>query len=117
MTAPVRGVTEPEGARMSKTDKTRPWWVQMPDAPMTACRPAHDHRFGPCTLPAEITAAGASLGQDRVGQDRVGCHWAGTRSYWFRRCESHGYREWSRLRRQDRRRSRHQARRDLRDLR
>ncbi len=108
MTAPVRGVTEPEGARMSKTDKTRPWWVQMADAPMTACRPVHDHRFGPCTLPAEITAATASLGRPRTG-----CHWAGTPSYWFRRCESHGHREWSRLRRLERRRSRHEARRWL----
>jgi hypothetical protein len=40
MTAPVRGVTEPEGARMSKTDKTRPWWVQMADAPRELFRPA-----------------------------------------------------------------------------
>jgi hypothetical protein len=61
MTAPVRGVTEPEGDRMSKTDKTRPWWVRMADAPGVTCVPAHDHRFGSCTLPDKITAANASL--------------------------------------------------------
>jgi len=94
---------------MSRTDKTRPWWVQMADAPMGACRPVHDHRSGPCTLPDEITAGSASLG-DR----RDGCHWGGAPSYWFRRCESHGYREWAFMRRADRRRSRHEARRDLR---
>ncbi len=94
---------------MSRTDKTRPWWVQMADAPMVACKPVHDHRFGPCTLPAEITAGTASLGGRRVG-----CHWAATESYWFRRCESRGHREWNRLCRQDRRRSRHESRRELR---
>jgi hypothetical protein len=109
MTAPVRGVTEPEGARMSKTDKTRPWWVQMADAPMVACKPVHDHRFGPCTLPDEITADSASLGRPRAG-----CYWGGTESYWVRRCESKGYREWNYLRREERRRSRHRARRELR---
>jgi hypothetical protein len=97
---------------MSNTDKTRPWWVQMADAPMVAGRPVHDHRFGPCTLPERITADSVSLGQTRVG-----CHWGGTPSYWFRRCESRGYREWSVIRRQDRRRSRHQARRELRERR
>lgn len=110
MTAPVRGVTEPEGARMSNTDKTRPWWVQMADAPMVACRPVHDHRFGPCTLPDQITADSGSLGLTRPG-----CYWGGTKSYWFRRCESHGYREWNAIRRRDRRRSRHEARRELRE--
>jgi hypothetical protein len=69
-TAPARGVAEPEGARMSRTDKTRPWWVQMADEPTTA--------------------------------------------YWYRRCESRGYREWNRFRREERRRSRHEARRELR---
>jgi hypothetical protein len=87
---------------MSRTDKTRPWWVRMADAPMIACRPRHDHRFGPCTLPSEITRDTASLGPRRAG-----CHWAGTSSYWFRRAESRGYREWQEQRRQDRRRSRH----------
>jgi hypothetical protein len=94
---------------MSNTDKTRPWWVQMADAPMVACKPMHDHRFGPCTLPSRITVDSASLGSGRVG-----CYWGGSESYWFRRCESKGHREWNFFRRQDRRRSRHQARRDLR---
>ncbi|GAA1595497.1 hypothetical protein [Actinoplanes couchii] len=92
---------------MSRTDKTRPWWVQMADAPMVACRPVHDHRFGPCTLPDEIdryTTAG------RPG----GCYWGITMSYWFRRRESHGYREASLYCREQRRRDRHRARRDLR---
>jgi len=94
---------------MSRTDKTRPWWVQMADAPMAACTPVHDHRVGPCTLPDEITPTSASLDRPRRG-----CYWTGTASYWFRRCESRGYREWAVLRRADRRRSRHEARRALR---
>ncbi|WP_033345022.1 hypothetical protein [Catenuloplanes japonicus] len=94
---------------MSRTDKTRPWWVQMADAPMTACRPHHDHRFGPCTLPADITRDTAWLG-DR----RSACYWTGTWSYWYRRVESHGSAEWAFICRTERRRSRHDARRALR---
>ena len=85
MAAPAWGVTEPEGDRMSRTDKTRPWWVRMADAPMVTCIPVHDHRFGPCYW-------GTSY--DRIG--RVD-----------------GAREWYHIRREDRRRSRHQARCDL----
>ncbi|WP_433088974.1 hypothetical protein ACQP1P_22095 [Dactylosporangium sp. CA-052675] len=95
---------------MSRTDKTRPWWVQMADAPMRACRPRHDHRFGPCTLADAITAATASLGERRDG-----CHWGATASYWFRRVESRGHREAAQWCRENRRRSRHAARRALRD--
>ncbi|WP_433043850.1 hypothetical protein [Dactylosporangium sp. CS-033363] len=96
---------------MSRTDKTRPWWVQMADAPMRACRPVHDHRFGPCTLPAEISPVTAALGEKRAG-----CHWGGTASYWFRRCERRGAREWSAFCRAERRRERHEARRALRQF-
>lgn len=81
----------------------------MADAPMVACKPVHDHRFGSCTLKDEITTASASLGFRRAG-----CYWGGTRSYWFRRCESKGYREWNSFCRQERRRSRHNVRRVLR---
>ena len=94
---------------MSRTDKTRPWWVQVVDAPGSTCEPVHDHRFGPCTLPAEAVA-----GRAAPGARRDGCHWGGTAAYRCRRCESHGYREWSDLRRRERRRSRHRARRELR---
>jgi len=94
---------------MSGTDKTRPWWVQMVDAPGSTCKPVHDHRWGPCTLPREITAVRA-LPRTR----RSGCRWSGTPAYWVWRCESHGYREWNFLCREDRRRSRRQARRALR---
>ena len=109
MTAPLRGVTEPKGARMSKTDKTRPWWVQRVDAPGSTCKPVHDHRFGACTLPDQPTAI-------RICSDdhRHGCYWGGTSTFACRRCESHGYREWSYFRREQRRRSRHQARQGLR---
>ena len=64
---------------MSKTDKTRPWWVRMAEAPMVNCRPVHDHRFGPCTLPEEITADSASM--NRSG--RSGCYWGATDHYLF----------------------------------
>jgi hypothetical protein len=93
---------------MSKTDKTRPWWVQMTDAAGLTCKPIHDHRFGLCTLPEAATSERALLSFRREG-----CHWAGTAAYWRRRPEGHGYREWSDFRRQDRRRSRQQARHGL----
>jgi len=112
MTAPARGVTEPKGDRMSRTDKTRPWWVRMADAPMVTCVPVHDHRFGPCTLPERITAGGASL-SFRRGR----CYWGGTAYHLFgcgggndgcRECTGYYFR------REERRRSRHQIRRRLR---
>ena len=109
MTAPARGVTEPKGDRMSKTDKTRPWWVRMADAPLVTCVPEHDHRFGPCTLPGEITAGSASLNK-RTG----GCHWRASVSFLFDCGGISGGREWYLFRREERRRSRHRARRELR---
>ena len=92
---------------MSRTDKTRPWWVRMAEAPMVMCEPLHDHRFGPCTLPAEITADTASPG--RAGGR---CRWVGTPVFFVH--HSPRTREWTFMRRDDRRRSRHEARRDLR---
>jgi hypothetical protein len=109
MTAPARGVTEPKGDRMSKTDKTLPWWVRLADAPMVACLPVHDHRFGPCTLPDEITADSASLCHRTSG-----CYWRATDYYLFDCGGVGGGREWYCFRREERRRSRHQARRELR---
>jgi hypothetical protein len=94
---------------MSKTDKTRPWWVQTVDAPGLTCEPVHDHRFGACTLPDEIIATRVARGFRPRD-----CYWGGTAYYWCRRCESHGYREWSHFRREERRRSRHRARREIR---
>ena len=98
---------------MSRTDKTRPWWVQMVDAPGSTCEPEHDHRWGPCTLPNEITPVRA-LFRPVLRADRTGCRWTGTAAFWVRRCESHGAGEWNAFRREDRRRNRRQARRDLR---
>jgi len=108
MTAPARGVTEPKGDRMSRTDKTRPWWVRMADAPMVTGVPVHDHRFGPCTLPERITAGSASL-SFRRGR----CYWGGSANDLFgndgcRECTGYHFR------REERRRSRHQVRRRLR---
>jgi hypothetical protein len=94
---------------MSRTDKTRPWWVQMAEAPMVTCVPVHDHRFGPCTLPDEVTADSASLS---VRRDR--CHWGVAGFYRASYRGSDGHREWAALRREDRRRSRRRARRELR---
>lgn len=93
---------------MSKTDKTRPWWVRMADAPMATCLPVHDHRFGPCTLPDEITADSASLSHRTVG-----CHWSATAYAYHRFGYGHGGREWFRLRREERRHDRRRTRREL----
>jgi hypothetical protein len=88
---------------MSRTDKTRPWWVQLADRPMVTCEPVHDHRFGPCTLPASVT---------RSSSDSP-CHWVWTAAVNYRRHDN-GAREWYFQRRADRRRSRHRARLELR---
>jgi hypothetical protein len=88
---------------MSRTDKTRPWWVQLADKPMVTCEPKHDHRFGSCTLPEHI---------DRSSDDSA-CHWTATPSVSCRRHDN-GAREWAILRRADRRRSRQRSRRELR---
>ena len=111
MTAPERGVTEPEGDRMSRTDKTRPGWVRMADAPGVTCVDVHDHRFGPCTLPDEITPAGV-----RLCYHRSGCYWSGTAYFLNGLDPTDGCRECTgyHYRRQERRRSRHRARRELR---
>ena len=95
---------------MSKTDKTRPWWVRMADTPMVTCVPVHDHRFGPCTLPDEVTAASASVSCRAGG----GCYWHATDYYVFDCGGVGGGREGYYLRREDRRRGRRQARRELR---
>jgi hypothetical protein len=99
---------------MSKTDKTRPWWVRMGEMPMVTCVPVHDHRQGPCTLPDEITPQSA----DR-GRRPSGCHWRATDRFLFEGggWAGDGSREWNFFRRAERRRSRHQARRALRALR
>ncbi|MFF0309009.1 hypothetical protein ACFYSC_16395 [Streptosporangium sp. NPDC004379] len=94
---------------MSKTDKTRPWWVRMADAPMATSLPVHDHRFGPCTLPEEITPGSASLNRLTSG-----CHWGAPVPYVFGNLTKGGNREWYRFRRQERRRNRRLARRELR---
>jgi hypothetical protein len=72
-------------------------------------RPVHDHRFGPCTLPDEITAGSASLSHRMSG-----CYWRATDYYLFVRGGVSGGREWQDFRREERRRSRRRARRELR---
>ncbi|MEV0201038.1 hypothetical protein [Nonomuraea sp. NPDC050691] len=94
---------------MSKTDRTRPWWVRLADTPMTTCVPVHDHRFGPCTLPDEISAGSASPSR-RAGA----CFWGSPAHYVLGCLTRGGNREWYHFRRETRRRSRHQARRELR---
>ena len=92
---------------MSRTDKTRPWWVKLAERPMVTCRPQHDHRFGPCTLPERVDAHTASAGTDPTIR---GCYWTVT-DLVHNGCRScTGYY----FRREDRRRSRHQSRRELR---
>ena len=95
---------------MSRTDKNRPWCVQLVDAPGTACKPEHDHRRGPCTLTAQIKPERLPYAARRRG-----CHWTGTEAWNMRRCESHGAPEWNRFRRDERHRDRRAARRRLRN--
>ena len=38
---------------MSKTDKTRPWWVRATERPLHTCVPVHRHEDGVCDLPQD----------------------------------------------------------------
>lgn len=53
---------------MSRSFKTRPWWVKLAEHPGATCRAEHDHRFGDCDLPE-------SPGQGVHGQR---CRWGPT---------------------------------------
>ena len=90
---------------MARTDKTRPWHVRVSEDPMRTCRPRHDHRDGPCDLPADPRAADGHLTR---------CRWAETAEVLYGRGGGCGCgwctgRTW---RRTERRRQRHAARRD-----
>jgi hypothetical protein len=82
---------------VSRTDKTRPWWVQLMDAPggTFPVRPGS---------PREWTHPGPPSG----------CRWTGTSDFWLHRPEGLGSREWGEYRRTERRRDRRRARRELR---
>lgn len=56
---------------MSKTDKTRPFWVRGAERPLHTCVPVHRHENGVCDLPADPTD---SL-RPGHGYDRQGCYW------------------------------------------
>ena len=86
---------------MSRTDKTRPWWVRLADRPGVTYVAVHDHRFGECTLADEITPETASLNRAERG-----CHWAATDHFLFDLGGVSGGREWHHICRE--------ARRDLR---
>ena len=96
---------------MSRTDKTRPWWVRMADTPGVTSVPVHDHRFGPCTLPAGITADTMTKA---VPQGR--CYWTAG-GYHVLGCQGEGgscSRERQIHRRRANRRDRYRVRRELR---
>ena len=58
---------------MARTDKTRPWHVQIADRPGVWCVAVHDHRDGKaCELPD-------NPGQGRRDDFRTrNCHWDGS---------------------------------------
>jgi hypothetical protein len=94
---------------MSRTDKTRPWWVRMAETPGVTCVPVHDHRFGPCTLPDEVSADTLNNAAPR-GR----CYWAGG-GYHVLGCEGGSCsRERQVYRQRENRRDRYQVRRELR---
>jgi hypothetical protein len=109
VTAPPRGFTEPKGARMSKTDKTRPRWVRMAETPGLTSVPVHDHRFGPCTLPDAISAGAVT-----ASTPRGRCYWAGG-GYHVLKCDGGSCsRERQVWRRKANRLDRYRVRRELR---
>lgn len=91
---------------MSRTDKTRPLWVRLNDALTVNAAPAHDHRYGPCTLPDRLTR----------DWDIADCTWELTAYFAMEHGGHNGCRACTDYydRRERRRRSRRQARRELR---
>ncbi len=87
---------------MSRTDKHRPYWVRLADTPMWTCRPHHDHRNGPCSLPAEVTA-------ERESE----CYWIPGPGLYGVRLDNGGA-EWNRWRTEENHRDRRRARLSLR---
>jgi hypothetical protein len=82
----------------------------MAERPMVTARPQHDHRFGPCTLPERINAESAP-----TRRPARGCYWVVTDRF-ADSVANNGCRECTGyyFRREERRRSRHEARRELR---
>lgn len=92
---------------MSKTDKTKPWWVKVAEHRHVE---QHHHTKHDCNLPA------SARDQVKSPPEWDDCHWSTTAHYWGADvypccggcpCEMCSGRYW---RRQDRRRSRHEAR-------
>ena len=91
---------------MSRTDKHRPYWVRLADAPLRTSQAHHDHRYGPCTLPDEVSA-------QSVEPVRRGCYWTYGPDLYGVRLDNGGG-EWNRLRTEANQRDRREARRLLR---
>ncbi|MCD5313990.1 hypothetical protein [Kineosporia babensis] len=89
---------------MSRTDKHRPYWVRLADTPMLTSIPHHDHRFGPCSLPAQITPESVK---------HLGCYWTYGPGLYGVRLDNGGA-EWQRWRTEANHRDRREARRALR---
>lgn len=94
---------------MSKTDKTRPWWVRASERAMVTCVPVHHHEDGVCDLP-EDPAEG-------MGPLRNACYWTASDAMMYGRGNGCGCamctNQWER--RVDRRRERRDGRRRVRD--
>lgn len=87
---------------MSRTDKTRPRRVRMAETPGVTSVPVHDHRFGPCTLPATVVPSSGR------------CYWIGA-GYHVLGCDGGSCsRERQEYRRRENRRERYRVRRELR---
>jgi hypothetical protein len=84
---------------MSRTYKTRPYWVRLKDRHATAVA-VHDHRFGPCDL-VDL----ACVTDDSTGSSR--CYWTANPYVITCGCPMCTEAPW---RREERRRARHMAR-------
>ena len=81
---------------MSKTDKTRPWWVRVAEIPHVTCVAEHHHEVGECDLPERPGP--------RSFSPVTRCHWPESSWLWAARdggcdcrlCTAHYYRLWDR---------------------
>lgn len=98
---------------MARTDKTRPWHVKAADKPAYLV-PEHDHRFGPCDLPARPAPGKADLHRPAEGGR---CFWTASRTFWSSKAARCGCPMCSGTfdRRVERRRARRTAKQALRD--
>ncbi|HEY1133279.1 MAG TPA: hypothetical protein VGE77_01765 [Nocardioides sp.] len=83
---------------MSKTDKTKPWWLRATERPMVTCVPVHRHHAGACDLPAAPADAFGGVGDwwptAMAAPEGQTCYWTWTTAIFYGRDRGTGCQCW-----------------------